>query len=292
LNFKKDSNNWRKLLAKGAQISLIASTSATVLGGIIHKFNPRLVWVLTAFAFISSTISIWSIREDKLKEAKPEVFKEEINDHLKSMVNGFKYFFKPKLFLYVPIIFAVQGIFYTTGFGILRIILLDRFGFSPFAGSLVIASSSLITIATLDFLNRKAEKVSEKLILILISFLTALSLLASIFKISYWGYFVILFLYVGEHVLYPFLSEIINYRSPGKQRATILSVASFLKTIPYVFLAPLIGFLNTKNQLGIFLLSWTVLIIISIFVYLLLSKRDKKISIDVEIGEELRVPEL
>jgi hypothetical protein len=69
-------------------------------------------------------------------------------------------------------------------------------------------------------------------------------------------------------------------------------VASFLKTIPSVFLAPLIGFLNTKNQLGIFLLSWTVLIIISIFVYLLLSKRDKKISIDVEIGEELRVPEL
>lgn len=94
------------------------------------------------------------------------------------------------------------------------------------------------------------------------------------------GGVVILILYVGEHVLYPFMSEILNKHAPEEQRATILSVASFMRMIPYVVLAPIIGYLNTYNQLEYFLISWSALIILSIFLYLAINKRDVRIKLE------------
>jgi len=108
-----------------------------------------------------------------------------------------------------------------------------------------------------------------------------------------WGYFIILALYVGEHVLHPFMSEAINYHTDENQRATVLSVASFLRTLPYVALAPLIGYLNTQNKLEYFLVMWTILIGAAVILYLSFKKKDSKISlVKEEAGDELRVPEV
>ena len=156
---------------------------------------------------------------------------------------------------------------------------MDRFHFSPFAGSIVIASSSLITVAILGYMHKNAENLSEKRILTLISVLAAAGLLLSIADIGWWGYFVILTLYVGEHVLVPFMSEVINYRIDENNRATVLSVASFLRTLPYVALAPIIGSLNSENKLEYFLYTWSAFIAIATLAYLFLKKKDFKINL-------------
>jgi hypothetical protein len=93
-----------------------------------------------------------------------------------------------------------------------------------------------------------------------------------------WGYFVILALYTGEHVLHPFMSEVLNNRAPKDQRATILSVASFLRTLPYAILAPLIGYLSTAGKLEYFLVGWAVLILAAAVIYISLKKRDTYIK--------------
>lgn len=291
LKFKRVSSEWRKLITRGSQIALIGTTSATIFGGWLHNIDPRIPWIITGLSLISSVALIWQIKDTRLKKDKQKAF-VELQEQLASIKSGFAEFLKSKLFLYVPIIVTVQGLFYAAGWGLLRLVLMDRFHFSPFIGSIVIASSSLITVAILGYMHKYAENLSEKRVLLLISLLAAAGLLLSVANIGWWGYFVILTLYAGEHVLVPFMSEVINYRTDENQRATVLSVASFLRTLPYVGLAPIIGTLNSQNKLEYFLVSWAFLITIAVAIYLIFKKKDVKISLARKSVEEERVPEI
>jgi MFS family permease len=292
LNFDRNSTNWRKLVTRGSQVALIGLLFATIAGGWLHSVNPRIPWILTGLSFVGSVLLIWRIKDDRPEKAKQK-FTAELAEHLRSIKSGFAEFRTSKLWLYVPIILTVQGLFYTAGWGLLRLVLLDRFHFEPFMGSLVIASSSLITVGILAIMHRHAENMSERRVITLISLAAASSLLLSLADIGAWGYFVIFALYAGEHVLYPFMSEVLNNRASEEQRATVLSVASFLRTLPYVALAPIIGYLNTHDQLEYFLIAWTILIFVAILLYLTLKKNDAYVSlVKQEVEIEKRVPEI
>ncbi len=157
--------------------------------------------------------------------------------------------------------------------------LLDRFSFDPFWGSVAVAASGFITIGLLALMHKYADSMSEKRVLILISLSAIASLLLSMANIGLWGYIVILTLYAGEHLLHPFMSEVLNKHAPDKQRATVLSVASFFKTLPYVALAPLIGYLNGQGRLDYFLIGWAVFLSAASLLYLKFKKRDTKILV-------------
>lgn len=270
--------DWRKLITRSSQIALIGSTLALMIGGALHGINPRIPWILTGLSFISSLFLIWSIKESSILKEKQEIF-IELKNHILDIKAGFSQFLTPKLFLYVPIIIGVQGLFYAAGWGLLRMVLLDRFHFSPFWGSIAVSASSLITVGLLSYIHKYAEKMSEKRVLVFISTLAGISLLLSVPDIRMWGFFIILTLYAGEHLLQPFMSEIINYRTEKYQRATVLSVSSFLRTLPYVVLAPIIGYFSSQNTLEYFLYTWALIIGISIIIYLVLKKQDTKIKL-------------
>jgi hypothetical protein len=278
LNFDRVSQSWRKLLTRGSQVALVGTLMATVVGGWLHTINPRIPWILTGLSFVVSVFLIWSVKDDR-KRAPRRGFVAELRDYLLDIKTGFTAFRLPKLWIYVPVIITVQGLFYITGYGLLRLILLDRFNFNPFWGSVAIASCSLITIGLLSFMHTYAERLGEKRVLVFISLSAASGLLLSLANIGMWGYIVIFTLYAGEYILYPFMSEIINYHALENQRATVLSVASFLKTLPYVLLAPVIGYLNTHGKLQYFLLVWACLICTAIFIYLINKKADTKIKL-------------
>jgi predicted MFS family arabinose efflux permease len=257
---------------------------ATVAGGWLHTVNPRIPWILTGLSFLLSAAIIWSVTDGREKRSR-KGFTDELREYLHDIKEGFAEFRLPKLWIYVPIIITVQGLFYTAGYGILRLILLGRFNFSPFWGSVVVAVSGLITIGILSLMHKHAERLSEKKVLVFVSMAAAAGLLLSLANIGIWGFVVILVLYAGEHTLYPFMSEIINYHAPEKHRATVLSVASFLRTLPYVVLAPIIGYLSTNGQLNYFLVVWPLLIFVAIFVYLSKKRTDTKINLASEIQD-------
>ncbi|MEK7614032.1 MAG: MFS transporter [Patescibacteria group bacterium] len=278
LKFKRDSLDWRRLVTRGSQYALIGTLVATIVGGWLHTVNPRIPWMLSGISFISAAILIWSVTDNRIITARKSI-SAEFGDYVQNIKIGFSQFRLPKLWMYVPIIITVQGLFYAAGWGLLRLVLLDRFQFDPFLGSLAIASSGLITVGILALIHKYAENMSEKRVIILIALAAAASLLLSVANIGMWGYFVILALYAGEHVLHPFMSEVLNNRSPDDQRATVLSIASFLRILPYVFLAPLIGYLNTQGALEYFLIGWAILILIAVLIYMSLKKQDTHIKL-------------
>ena len=271
LKFDRRSTEWRKLVTRGSQVALIGSLVATVAGGWLHTINPRIPWVLNGLVFIAAAFIIWRIKDDRPPKVRQKLL-PELRDYLYDIKTGFAQFRLPKLWLYVPFIITVQGLFYTTGYGLLRLILLERFHFEPFWGSLAIASSSLITVGFLAYMHKNADNLSEKNVLVLIGTMAASSLLLSLANIGLWGYIVILALYAGEHILQPFLSEVLNNHAPEQQRATVLSVASFFKSLPYVLLAPIIGYLSTVHKLEYFLVVWAILIFASLGFYVTAKK--------------------
>jgi MFS family permease len=271
LKFEQNSVSWRKLLTRRSQVSLLALLFSISLGGWLYTVNPRAPWILTGLSLFSSILLIRNIRDEREVKAR-KAFTSELVQQIQSIKSGFLEFVSPKFLLYVPIIVAVQGIFYACGWGMLRIVLLDRFYFDPFTGSLVIASCSILTVGMLSLMYRLAERMGEKQVIACISLATAFCLLISVASIGAWGYFVILALYCGEHVLYTFMSEVVNNRASEEQRATLLSVASFLRTMPYVVLAPIIGYLNSHNQLEYFLVFWGGVIILALLQYLRLKR--------------------
>lgn len=278
LKFKQDSADWRKLVTRATQVGLAGTLIATIMGGALHDVNVRLPWILTGAAFIASAVAVWGVRDTR-KLAERKSFRRELADYGSDIKTGFMSFRLPQLWIYVPLIITVQGLFYAYSYGLLRLVLLDRFGFSPFWGSMVIAGSTVSTIVLLSLMHKHAHRLSEKGVLTTIGLSAVASLLLGVPEIGYYGAGVVIALYTAEHILYPFMSETINYHAPEKQRATVLSVASFLKSLPYVVLAPIIGYLNNEGKLEYFLASWSVLMLVAVLVYLIKKRQDTKIAV-------------
>lgn len=278
LNFDRQSTDWRKLMNRGSQVSLIAMLIATIAGGWLHSINPRLPWILNGFALITSAVLIWSVTDDRIKKTRQKII-PELKSYFIDIKSGFSQFLLPKFRFYIPFIIAVQGLFYTTDTGLLRLVLLDRFHFDPLWGSIAIASSSLFTVGLLALMHKNDTKLSERKVLTAIGLAAASSLLLSIADIGMWGYFVIFGLNAGQYIVEPFMSEVINKQTNEEQRATVLSVSTFLQSIPYILLAPVIGYLNTNGRLEIFFITWAVFIFISVGLYLFAKKVDTAISL-------------
>jgi MFS family permease len=282
LKFDAASSHWRKLVTKCSQASLVGGLLATFLGGWLHMIDPRLPWALTGSAFIVAALTVLSMKDSREMKSRNKIG-TELREYLSSIGSGFAQFATPKLLLYVPIILVVEGLFYTTDWGLLRVLLLNRFYFDPFWSATVVSISGLITVLLLGLIHKHADSFSEKHIITSVSLIAAASLLCSLFDIGHWGFLVIFALYAGDHILRPFMSEILNNHAEEKQRATVLSVASFLRTLPYVVLAPVIGYLSTRGNLDYFLIVWAFITCSAVIFYLALKKKDSRISLTEDI---------
>lgn len=276
LKFDTASTHWRRLVIKCSQASLVGGLLATFLGGWLHMIDPRLPWALTGSAFIVAALTVLSMKDSREMRNRNKIG-AELREYLSSIGSGFAQFATPKLWLYVPVIVAVQGLFYTTDWGLLRVLLLDRFYFDPFWSSVVVSASGLVTILVLGMMHKYANSFSERYVISLVSLVAVASLLFSLFDVGHWGFLIIFALYAGEQILHPFMSEVLNNHAEDDQRATVLSVASFLRTLPYVVLAPVIGYLSTQGTLNYFLIVWAVIICSSVIFYLALKKKDSQI---------------
>lgn len=136
-----------------------------------------------------------------------------------------------------------------------------------------------MTVGLLAYMHKRADRLSEKKVIVVIALAALASLLLATARIGLYGYVVIFVMYAGEHVLYPFMSEVLNSHAPENKRATVLSVASFLRMLPYVVLAPIIGALNDRDKLEYFLVVWALLIGLAVAIYLSKKKRDAQIAL-------------
>lgn len=266
LKFDRDSHEWRRLVMRGTQVSRATALIALVVGGALYSVDYRLAWHLNVVAFCLAAVALWGIRDQRVKRAKVSLGKA-VTNYFGVITQGYREFTKPELLPYLPLIFSLQGLFYTFGFGLLRPALIDRFTFDAFWGSVIVASSNIVTVVALHYLMRNNQHIAEKKFLTALAGLAVAALVATIFPVGKVGLLIVIYLHVAEHILYPFMSEILNKHTAEAQRATVLSFASLLKSLPYAVLAPLIGWLNGIGHLEYYLVVWAVFVVLSAWFY-------------------------
>lgn len=283
LKFRKESVEWRKLITRAGQVAYAASIVGIPLGSFIYGFNHEIVFVLNGLVMLVSGFALLNIRDTETKNNTGDhVVGSAFREYTRDIINGIRIFRTKELKIYVPTIIALSGLFYIFDWGLLKLVLMDRFGFSEVFGGVLMSVGGILVIIVLHYMNKHAERLHEKRVLGTISVSLAAALLLSIIASGVLGVFVILIIYATDAVLYPFISEALNKHAPSKSRATVLSMASFIKAVPYIVLAPLIGWLNTIGRLDIFLLAWSILIAVAWLYYLSQKKRDTILHVDFE----------
>lgn len=279
LQLDKHSVEWRRLVTKAGQAAYAAAVIGIPLGGFLYQVNHELVFVLNGLTILLSGVLIWGVRDSKALQSKKSV-SAEFKEYIHTIKAGFRTFSQTTLRIYVPLILTVQGVLYIFNWGLLKIILMDRFHFSEQFGAIILGVGCLLVVIILYIIQRHAEKFHEKRILTLLSLVVVSALLLSVPNIGMWGILVIFVLYAGDGVFYPFLSDVLNKHAPDNQRATVISVASFLKVVPYVIIAPTIGWLNMQGRLEWFLVGWALLIMGAWAYYFFSKRRDDMIRLE------------
>ncbi len=274
LEIAPESTTWSKILTRWQQWALIASLIATVIGWWLHTVDPVLPWILNGIAFIMSAGILLSLAESRVVQNSSNIL-DILKSVMDSMKDGLREYLTPSFAYYIPILIVIQWLFYAAWYGVLRLFLLDRFWVSPFLGSVMLAMIIVVTIGLLELLHRYDEQASESQVIQTIWFLCIWGLLASLFPIGYYGIIVIFILYAGQRIMYIRISNNISQKSSDTNRATMLSIYSFLRAAPYIVLAPMLWYLNLHGLLWIFLSSWSLLILMSI----VLSRRLKPHSL-------------
>jgi MFS family permease len=265
LRYNPESTNWKKLVTRASKWTLAASLFATITWAYLHTIDPTYPWYLTAL-LTSFSLFILSGVVDTGSYVNSHLFRT-IKNIYNSTLSGIRNFHHKGILVYIPIILWFQALYYAYWYWILRIILLERFHFSPFLWSIAMGSIILVSIWFLHRLEKNMEHIVEKQIFYSLWIITIFSLILAIWDIGYWWWITLLILYVGQRIIHPFVSDGLNKHAPEKERATILSVGSFLKSIPYVLLAPITGYLNNNGSLEYFLFLWSIVIVLSLFIY-------------------------
>lgn len=282
LKFRENSTEWRKFIARHAQIAYAASIIAIPLGSFIYQVNNGFVFVLNGLAMLVSIIFLIGIYDDKRRQRKKQSIRSTFREYTHDIATGFASFRGDALSPYVPIILTTQAVLYIFNWGLLKLILMDKFYFSEEFGGVLIGVACTFVVVTLFVMNKFAEKIHERRVLIYLVVSVSAALVASIAASGLLGVVIILALHLASGIIYPFMSEVVNKHAPSDKRATVISVASFLKTLPYVILAPLIGWLNTIGRLDIFLVGWAVLMIAALAYYLSKRKNDTVLNVNFE----------
>jgi MFS family permease len=266
LRYNPHTSHWKKLVTRTSKWILSWSLFAIITGAYLHTINPAYPWYLTAIATVVSIFIIQSVHDSWTYKTPSHTFVFFWKIYLDTL-SGIKMFFRGKIYTYIPIIIGLQAILYTYENGLFRQILLDRFNFSPFLWSIAIGGVILASIWWLHELEKRIDTIEEKSIFRILSITTVGSLIVSIWDIGYWGWIVLFILYISERIAHTYISDGVNKHSADNERATLLSVGSFLKWAPYILLAPLIWYLNTSDSLEYFLIGWSVVIVISLSIY-------------------------
>ncbi len=284
LKYDESSSSWKKLVSKGNQIGLATTLIANVIGGFLYTLSPRLPF-LAAILTIGGALVIIDIPEIRNKRSAQ---KKKLKAHLDTVRIGLTQLLNKQIIGYIPIILVLEGLFYSFGYGLLRPILQSRFNFGASASGIVLLICGLVALIFQKIQNDNVDKISERNSIFGIGIIATAALILGSFSIGHLGFVVILIIYVSEYLLDPIISAGLNTHMKSDNRATGLSAASFLKSLPYVITAPVIGYLNSRGELNIYLLTIAVLNIFAVTFYLLNIRDQKQLSNFSNIFDEER----
>jgi MFS transporter, DHA3 family, tetracycline resistance protein len=252
---KKDQKTWERILDHGNRAASVSLLIGTFFSGLLYGWNKGSIFYFSGIGFILSALFLLKMTESKnLNEGSG--YMSDFREGLKSLAG-------PNVRRYLPLILVVWGFYYTACYGLLRSILILNYGFSASSGSYILTIGNILVFILLTHRLKKSKPTSANRLLLLTT-ITACASLFAIFDNKPVGIIVVLLITVMEFYISPAISSVLAEHLPSDQRATALSGVSFIKSLPYLFAAPAIGYLNNRGHLDYLMIGWAIAMIFSL----------------------------
>lgn len=260
----KLESSWKPTLSRANQFAIATEIVCFVLGGYMFTVSHRLpffAWAITSLGSLFFLSGLNDIIVDKNNQYK-------LQDYFTDLKDGVKQVTHTALRYYIPIVLFMQGLYYTFNFGLLRAVLIDRFKFDAVGAGWLIAAGGVLSLFALNYQKSRFHKnQAEKIAINVIGLTTMLALFFSANITSKIGAVVILVIYINAYLLDPWISDAVNRNVSSQHRATAISAVAFIKSLPYVVLAPLIGSLNHQNKLHYYIYPAVAAGLMAVFFY-------------------------
>lgn len=264
LEAENKSDKWGGIIARKYQIMMGVTIASFLVGGLLYILNYRLpfvlagVGVLIAF-FVASTF----------KEVEVVREKFSLNAYIQQNNDGIRHLFKRSMWLYAFMALVVVGSGYAFDVGVIKPLVLDKFGYYENAQAIINAVAGVASILALTQLDRLRNWFGERRGLVVLALIMGIGFLATSFPIGALGLLAFLVIYVVNGLVEPWLNDVVQHSVPSSHRATALSTLALLQKLPYVLLAPIAGSLSADGSFWKFLVGISICIFVAIAVLLI-----------------------
>ncbi len=272
-------NVWLRISANATIIARLSYVVSIFIGGLAFVFYDRLPFLMRATTFFLMVIPLVQLAVvDKFQDV-PSGEAKTVH-YLRDLKEGIKELFHPQVSWLIPLYLMVQGVSYTVfTAGILRPLLYEKSGLNVVYHSFAISISLILTVLTMLVIRRFAAKRIGTSVIFLITTICAIGFAANIDNLPMVLPLIgLTVLQVGAYSLMPLLSTALNSNISSRYRATTLSAASFMQSIVYVIVAPIVGFLSYKGLINEVAIGATLTVIVGIFLSLMLKYFSTKVS--------------
>lgn len=286
----KEANKEEKYAELSNQFQIIFNWGiafATLIGGLVYKFNFRLPTLLNSFAFLASALI-------SLKLIEPAIDSEQftLKNYIRQTKEGFKELFKDKKSREASWFYILVGsITWPVIIGLKNISFIS-FGYTEAMLGFVLPVINLTSVYFLHFLLKKEKFESLKFTYLLLSILPTIALILGGFMNKYFVLPIVLVLTFVSGARWNVLGKLTNYCYSSKNRATAISSLNMSISIVYVIVMGLFSYLSQGNDNSIriiySLLALTALVFLLPTGIKLAKKYDnKKVELNEEAGAEL-----
>jgi len=245
----KLEHRWDKVTAANSTTSLLTLVICSLIGIPMYAYSPHLPHLAWGAAFmIGFVISLYL--------TEPNVGIESVKFSLRAYFNqlatGAHQLIKPGLLPYLPLIFALPGVFFLYSWGIIMPAVGIKFGLDAQGMALFVSAVYIfvaIAVRTLPLIRRKWGDFAG---LTVMSLLMIIALFGMALPLGSAGIAIMFMMHMGGAVSRSWMSIVVNERTPSEIRATTLSTMALIYKLPYVMVAALAGVMIERGQVGVF----------------------------------------
>lgn len=278
LKFHHVEDEWETIVRRRQIITRLTMMAAVFIGGYLYILNVRFPSITRGLFFLLLLYPL--LRMKFMDTAQPIYSRDSDAGYFNHLWTGMRELLNRKLLPIVLLVLCVQGVTVSMVIsGILRPLLLERTGLPITDHSAYISAVSILAILVLLYKNRVGSGVSLYYQAVIAALIVVGGFVLNLPASSLIGGLVgIALIHVGNYLLVPATSALINAAASSKHRATVLSGVNLLEDIPYVIAAPLIGLGADRGMLTGIVAVLALIMILAVGGSVLLHRKQKNTS--------------
>ncbi len=269
----KLEHRWDNVTAANSTSSLLTLVVCSLIGIPMYSYAPNLPHLAWGAIFMVGFVLSLYLTEPNIGV---EPVKFSLRAYFGQLASGAHQLVKPGLLPYLPLIFALPGVFFLYSWGIIMPAVginfgLDAEGLAVFVSAVYIFVA--IAVRTLPLIRRRWGDFTG---LTVMSVLMITALFGMALPLGGAGVAVMFMMHMGGAVSRSWMSIVVNERTPSEVRATTLSTMALIYKLPYVLVAALAGVMIERGQVGVFTVVTGVIALALLCVGHVLAQRERR----------------